>query len=568
MRKTLLLLLFTGISQWLGAQTPANDSCTQAIDISLGGSISFSTANANTDGPLHLNSPCPSSSNDSLFSDIWYRYTATTSGLVDWTLCGTADFDTKIAVYKGGAICPLTDDDLLTCNDDFGTCIGNTSRLIFQAEAGQSYLLRLGGWGETAPGETGSGTFTLQAFTSAVPNDFCAQAIPISFVEDYPFTNVDATTDGPLQPNNSACFGFGDPNVQGDVWYSFTAPVTGTVEWSTCDQINFDSRLAVYGPDVSCTPTGDQLYACNDDGSGCSNYTSRVVFDVQEGETYLLRLGGYAGEQGLGTFDLVEIVPPVPPANDLCTSPDSAWIVTADQADDFDNPILGTTVNGTFDQDNFLYPNAQCFGTNTAGGEFSDVWYWFNTYGNEQLEMRLFKGNESPSASFYLEMFNACDMQVDTNVLFGSCIYLDEATAAGGTIVTGLPAEPTLYLLRVTTRLTTQLPGDFFLFIIGEITEPPVGVVEVFPGTTLVSPNPAGDRLGLQLMLEQPSVTSIQVFNPLGQQVMREDLGKLGSGPHHFNFDIGKLSAGVYHLLTRDADTGAVQMIKFLKTGR
>jgi hypothetical protein len=563
MKKTPLFLLFLGWSIALAAQVPANDNCADAIEVLLDEVVAFNTTEATTDGPLHLNSPCPSSDNDTLFRDIWYKFTPDFSGLANWTLCGTADFDTKIAVYKGGATCPLEDGDLLTCNDDFGTCIGNTSQIIFDVEAGQTYLLRLGGWGETAPGEAGAGTFFVEAFTPSLPNDFCAQAIDISLVQGYQFTNIDATNDGPLQPNNSACFGFGDPNVQADIWYRFTSPITGAVEWSTCDQINFDSRLAVYGPNVSCTPTGGQLYACNDDGSGCSFYTSRVVFSVQEGDTYLLRLGGWNGDQGTGTFDLQEITPPVPPGNDLCANADSAWIVTAMMADDFEGAIEGSNSNGTFDQDNFIFPNAQCFGTNTGGGEFSDVWFWINTYGNTELEFRFYKGAGSEGASFYLEMFDACDMQVDTNLLFGSCLYADAASAEAVTTVTGLPEEPTLYLLRVTTRLTTQLPGDFFFFVVGEITEPPVGTKEAFPGNYQVFPNPAGDKLYLNLVLDQPANTTLGVFNTLGQQVMTERKGNLHQGAHRFDFDVSGLEAGVY-FLRLDSEQGR-GMVKFVK---
>ncbi|MEY3052219.1 MAG: hypothetical protein RLY31_2004 [Bacteroidota bacterium] len=565
LQKCYFLSVFLLSAAWLSAQTPANDQCDQAADVQLGETVSFNTVEATTDGPLHPNSPCPSSTNDTLFRDIWYRFTATESGLVDWSLCGTADYDTKIAVYKGGATCPLADDDLLTCNDDFGTCIGNTSRIIFSAEAGQSYLLRLGGWGETDPGEAGTGTFTLSTFTASLPNDFCDLAIDIPLVTGYSFTNVDATTDGPQQPNNSACFGFGDPNVQADIWYRFTATLTGTVEWSTCDQINFDSRLAVYGPGASCTPSADQLYACNDDGSGCSFYTSRVLFDVVEGETYLLRLGGWNGDQGTGTFDLLEVIPPTPPSNDLCAQPDSAWIVTAEQADDFDNPVVGTTVNATFDQDDFIFPNAQCFGTNTAGGEFADVWYWFNTYGNETLEFRFLKGNDQPTASFYLDMFDACNEPVDTNVVFGSCIFMNDASPSEVTTVSGLPDVPTVYLLRVTTRLTTQLPGDYFFFIVGEVTEPPVSTSPVFPGRTFLHPNPANQAIWVDLQLDAAAEIRLDVVNAFGQRVRSTELGLMAGGPNRSELDISDLPDGLYYLSASTPGRPAGPPMRFVK---
>jgi hypothetical protein len=276
----------------------------------------------------------------------------------------------------------------LTCNDDYTGCTNNESRIVFDVTQGESYMLRLGGFGETAPGLGGQGTFIINQFTPTVTNDFCVSAQVVSLGSDQPFTNIMATTDGPNNPGNSACFGFNDITIQTDIWYKFVAPSTTTIEWSTCDQVNFDSRLAVYGPDATCPVLTDDLYGCNDDRSGCMNFTSKLFFDVEQGRTYYLRLGGFGGEQGAGTFDLVETVPPVPPANDLCTEPVSAWIVTQQQADDFENYLEGTTINATFDQNNFIYPNPQCYGTNFNGGEFADVWYYFNNLGNEELEFR------------------------------------------------------------------------------------------------------------------------------------------------------------------------------------
>ncbi|MFQ5445748.1 MAG: T9SS type A sorting domain-containing protein [Saprospiraceae bacterium] len=554
------LLLF-GVS--LFAQAPPNDNCADAIAVTAGDMVMFNTAEATTDGPFHPNSPCPSSDNDTLWRDIWYVFTPDFTGFADWSLCGTANFDTKIAVYNPGATCPLQDSDLLTCNEDFGSCAGATSRLIFDVEAGQSYLLRLGGWGATAPGEGGEGTFTIEEFVSTVPNDLCQLASVVELGTAQPFSSVGATTDGPDHPGNSACFGFGDVTVQSDIWYSFTAPNTASIEWSTCDNINFDSRLAIYNAGATCPLADEDLMACNDDGAGCMNFTSRVIFDVVQGETYLLRLGGFGGDQGAGTFDLVEIIPPEPPANDACTSPDSAWIVTAAMADDFDGAIVGTTVNAYFDEASFIYPNTQCFSNSTTSGEFADVWYWFNTYGNDSLEIRFNLDSEEPAGSFFVDLFDACDMMVDTSVIIGSCLFADPDNQNVATTITGLPDEPTVYLLRVTTRLTTQLPGAYWFFIVGDITSPPVATQEAFPGQFKLYPNPAGDMLHLNLFMEQQAATTLKIMNTLGQTVQQQDAGDLYTGAHSFDLDLSGFSKGVYFLvLQSEQGTSTVRFVK------
>ncbi len=562
MKNLLLLTFFLCYGLVLSGQAPPNDNCADAITVSTGDEVMFSTLNATTDGPFHPDSPCPSAQNDTIWNDIWYVFTPDFTGLADWSLCGTANFDTKIAVYNGGATCPLSDSDLLTCNDDFGGCDLSTSRLIFQVEEGQTYLLRLGGWGATAPGESGEGSFTIDEFQAAVPNDFCATAQEVFLGADQPVTNVGATTDGPSHPGNSACFGFNDETIQADIWYKFTAPSTTTVEWSTCDQINFDSRLAVYNPGATCPLSDDDLYVCNDDGAGCSGFTSRLIFEVQEGETYMMRLGGYGGDQGTGTFSLLEIEPPEPPANDLCQNPDSAWIVTSAMADDFEGAIIGTTVNAYFDEDNFIFPNTQCFGGSTTSGEFADVWYWFNTYGNDSLEIRFFVDPDNPIGSFYVDLFDACNMMVDTNVISGSCLFASPDQQIVSTVVKGFPEEPTVYLLRVTTRLTTQLPGVFWMFIVGDITTG-TNSVNPFPGQYKLYPNPASNRINLSLFMDKSVFTTFEIVNSFGQKVLVEEAGTIPAGMHNFELDTSPLPGGLYWLVLKSED--GVSSTRFVK---
>lgn len=559
MKSFLPLFLFLLFAVTLFAQ-PANDNCADAITIVAGTPISFSTIDATTDGPFHpaATTPCPSTSNDTLWNDVWYVFTPDFTGLADWTLCGTVNYDSKIAVYNPGSACPPLDGDLYVCNDDGTGCTAAESRLLFNVTAGETYLLRLGGWGETAPGEMGSGSFTISEFVTAVPNDFCAQAIPISLGMDQPCTNVGATTDGPSHLFDPAgCFGFNDNSVQADVWYSFTAPSSTTVEWSTCDQVGFDSRLAIYKAGVACTPQDGDLLACNDDGAGCGNYTSRVIFDVVQGETYLMRLGGFGGDSGTGTFDLFETTPPIPPGNDLCVNADSAWISSQEDFEAFTNPIIGTTINGTFDAPNFIYP--PCIG-NVNGGEFATVWYWFNTYGNETVDIYLVKEDNSQNAAYLLDMFEACGTPVDTNIIKGSCMDLDEYTFLDFTTVTNLPTEPTVYWIRVSTRLTSELPGDFYMFIVGEVT---TGTNEAFPGQVKLFPNPASTQLHLNLALDETTNTDIRIINTLGQTIRYEEKGRLAAGFHQFDFDLGIMPSGVYFVVL-ESEKGKKTM-KFIR---
>ena len=98
--------------------------------------------------------------------------------------------------------------------------------------------------------------------------------------------DIDADTDG---PDESACVTFGSEQTYNDIWYRYTAPVDGILTISTCNTIDYDSRIAIY------TGTCDKLveYACNDDSTGCTGYSSYLLCHGVAGTEYLVRIGSY-----------------------------------------------------------------------------------------------------------------------------------------------------------------------------------------------------------------------------------------------------------------------------------
>ena len=200
-----------------------------------------------------------------------------TPGTAELSICSTADFDTKIAVYASGSACPPVDGDLIACNEDGAGCDNFTSYTQFAVESGMSYLLRLGGWGNGAPGESGSGTFTARKFIP--PNDNCADAIAIdSETVGLAFSNINATTDGPDQSGDCISgAGTTGEKLYNDIWYLYTPDYTGTAEFSTCSAADFDTKIAVYAPGSACPPLDENTIACNDDGSGCSTILPPIL---------------------------------------------------------------------------------------------------------------------------------------------------------------------------------------------------------------------------------------------------------------------------------------------------
>ena len=125
-------------------------------------------------------------------------------------------------------------------------------------------------------------------------NDLCENALEI---EDgsHVFTTLEAETDG---PDESLCSTFGSEQIWNDIWYRYTAPIDGTLVISTCDSVDFDSRIAIYTG--GCADLVE--HACNDDGTGCADYSSLLVTNCTEGVDYLIRIGGYAEGGGSGSF--------------------------------------------------------------------------------------------------------------------------------------------------------------------------------------------------------------------------------------------------------------------------
>ncbi len=142
----------------------AND-CAAAEAIKGYGTFPFSTVGATTDGAADV--LCNFFSNSNIYNDVWFRFTAPETTVVDITNCTLTSLDTKIAIY-GGADCASP---VIACSDD--NCATQT-RVTVGITAGQAYLIRLGAYSATG---TGSGSFSITPF------------VPLADITD-PATNI------------------------------------------------------------------------------------------------------------------------------------------------------------------------------------------------------------------------------------------------------------------------------------------------------------------------------------------------------------------------------------------
>jgi hypothetical protein len=266
---------------------PSNDYCYNAELIGNVTNKPFNTQWATFDGPGH----CMTSSN------IWYCYTAPSSGDVTVSLCGSM-YDTMLAIYDGCGCYPSIG-DMIECNDDNCEPPSHASEITFTAVAGNQYLIEVGGY----ESDSGRGVITISGTgqPSSSP-DNCTDASPIGNVTNMPFDTTSATFDGPGLCMTS-------PNI----WYCYTATCTDDVTVSLCGS-SFDTVLAVYDG-CGCYPTQSRLLGCNDDSCG---QQSEITFSAVAGNQYLIEIGGFGSTTGQGVLTISCPNQPCSAPNDNC----------------------------------------------------------------------------------------------------------------------------------------------------------------------------------------------------------------------------------------------------------
>ncbi len=275
------------------AQTGA-DSCTTPDVIVGTGVFTFDNTAATIGADGQAEALCNQLGSTTVTSDVWFTWTAPTSGVVVVETCGITGIDTKIALYAG-TTCPLAG-SALACNDD-NCAVGFQSNLTASVVAGNSYVIQLGLYPGQFPVATpGVGQFSVNIQIPPV-NDSCATATALPGPGTYAVSNALATT-GPEGQSEALCTFFGFTAVVNDIWFTYTPSSNGTVTVTTCGvptgSLNPDSKIAVYTGAVC--PTAGSSIACNDDAcASASSFESTVSFPGVCGTTYLIQFGLYGG---------------------------------------------------------------------------------------------------------------------------------------------------------------------------------------------------------------------------------------------------------------------------------
>ncbi|MDZ4831741.1 MAG: hypothetical protein SGJ09_16285 [Phycisphaerae bacterium] len=173
--------------------------------------------------------------------DVWFKYNSNCAGTLSLSTCGQADFNTKLAVYKGCNfvgffICDLT--DLVGCADNTFFCGDGTTILQVPVEQNECYFVRVGGGNN----ESGRGTITLSC-------DNCATGETVLFYTDLAAWNAAANTTAIF---NTTAFNVGLANEVGPIPVNNTN-VGPVLTFDSVSSFSFDFRLSTLQTDASFT---------------------------------------------------------------------------------------------------------------------------------------------------------------------------------------------------------------------------------------------------------------------------------------------------------------------------
>jgi hypothetical protein len=391
---------------------PVNDECgpsnpVVSVDVPINGTTALST----TSFTITPNTLCGVAGFAGGGSDIFYRFTPSSSGTYTFSLCDST-YDTVLSVHSA---CPADSTNVVGCNDDSAATVPCTNSGLnsylpsLPLTGGQTYYVRVAGYngavgnfvllvtsGGPATGAccspAGTCTISLGA-TCASPSVFqgdntvCgAPACPPSgsccsssgdCAQTFQSGCTDTWTSGavctpnpcpqPPAPVNDECvnavtLSVGAAPVNGDC-YGATQTTTATCTGSTRDVwYQFTSATSqtlrvIVVPNPANAFSVAAFDACGGTQVACSavpgdGATNQITFAATAGISYKLRVAAFPPVTNADGMFTIQITVPVLPANDNCAGaiviPGAGGTVTGDNTDATTEFVPDPTSCGTF----------------------------------------------------------------------------------------------------------------------------------------------------------------------------------------------------------------------------
>lgn len=370
-------------------------------------------------------------------------------------------------------------------------------------------------------GPDGTSEWALFNFTTnAGPppaNDFCADAIAVScgntYSSDTSLANFEFVGDCGSVDNDA-------PNV----FYTYTGSGSPeNVTLSTCDQAGYDTSIAVFTGSCGAFV----CYANNDDGPGCSGFSSEVTFLSDGTTTYYIMVEGY-DPGSAGTFDLTVSceAAATPPANDTCATAEALTLNAP--------AVAGDNTNATTSITN---PSCDEFGV------IADVWYTFDAPASGNVTIVTTVGSADQA-----------NIVVWDDCAFTTELGCTDANGGESLQLTGLTGGTTYYV-QVWNDGAAAPQGNraegTFTIAVSETLSADSFTLNGFE----YYPNPVNNKLSVRA---QNNIQAISVFNILGQEVLRSNPNAIDT-----EVDMTELNTGAYFVKVTINDK--IETIKIIK---
>lgn len=259
---------------------PANDLCNNAIMLNCGETVFGDTKYATATGaplydcdPASYPFPVPFPFLDEMGRGIWYSIIGTGQDVLLST-CNSADFDTKIDVFKGNCFA-------LECyagNDQGSICFGGTSELQFSTTLGEVYYIYVSGFTSGAIENFGSFALSVECICVADAGE-CKTVY--SGYEPNECVNLSVSIDCAIKPLNYLW-----SNGEITETISVCPEITTVYNVQVTDAFNnvYQDEVLVEVIDIDCDTGDDKVEICHKNKSLCVQIDD-VLNHLNHGDT-------------------------------------------------------------------------------------------------------------------------------------------------------------------------------------------------------------------------------------------------------------------------------------------